>query len=72
MAIRLTLCDANVTQQYIQRVAYRVALPTLLLSACIRLLGLHLCYNRLHFYYRVMHYNAKRDLAIACHLSVRL
>ena len=25
-----------------------------------------------HFYYRAMHYSAKRGLAIACRLSVRL
>jgi len=26
----------------------------------------------MHYFYRVMHYSAKRGLAIACRLSVRL
>ena len=30
------------------------------------------CYTCLHFFYRAMHFSAKRGIAIACRLSVRL
>ena len=68
--------DSNTTakgyKNAVQSIGYAAAYPAYPLNAPLCVNNIHAAFYTCPSFYRAMHFSAKRGIAIACRLSVRL